>query len=409
MFENTLFLLQLAVIIGTSRAVAWLFKRIGQTQVVGEMAAGIVLGPTVFGYFAPQAFHSLFPPASLPFLNVLSQIGLVVFVFLVGVRTDFGELRPHSRLAGATSVGSILVPLVMGGLLAVYLFPRYGTVNQASFALFVGTAVSVTAFPVLARILMERDLLNTRIGTLAIACAAVADLSAWVLLTIITVFTQQSRTVFPPLWMAAIITCYTACVFGARHLLERVSRGWEPGRPSLGAVALLLVLAMLSAAATEWMGLHALIGAFIAGLVTPRSVRKELVDHLEPATLILLIPIFFALTGIKVNFLFSAGSGAYMDLLLIMAVAVASKWGAAAVTSHWMGLPWHEASQLGLMLNTRGLVELIVLNVGLEAGIISTSLYSLMVCMAIVTTVMATPVIDWIRLRHSGRPQAVAR
>src|SRR6187402_1746618 len=155
MFENTLFLLQLAVIIGTSRAVAWLFQRIGQTQVVGEMAAGIVLGPTVFGYFVPQAFHSLFPPASLPFLNVLSQIGLVVFVFLVGVRTDFGELRPHSRLAGATSVISILVPLVMGGLLAVYLFPRYGTVNQASFALFVGTAISVTAFPVLARILME--------------------------------------------------------------------------------------------------------------------------------------------------------------------------------------------------------------------------------------------------------------
>lgn len=409
MFENTLFLLQLAVIIGTSRAVAWLFQRIGQTQVVGEMAAGIVLGPTVFGYFAPQLFHTVFPPASLPFLNALSQIGLVIFVFLVGVRTDFGELRLHSRLAAATSLVSILVPLILGGLLSIYLFPRYGGINQVSFALFIGTATSVTAFPVLARILMERDLLNTRIGTLAIACAAVDDLAAWTLLTIITVFTQQSRTVFPPLWMTAILTGYAVCVFGVRHLLDRISRSWKPGKPSLGTVALLLVLAMLSAAATEWMGLHALIGAFIAGLVTPRGVRKELVDHLEPATLILLIPIFFALTGIKANFRLSAGSGAYTDLLLIIGVAVISKWGAATVVSRWMGLQWHEASQLGLMLNTRGLVELIVLNVGLEAGIISNSLYSLMVCMALVTTVMATPVIDWIRHRHSRRTQTVAR
>jgi Kef-type K+ transport system membrane component KefB len=165
---------------------------------------------------------------------------------------------------------------------------------------------------------------------------------------------------------------------------------------------------MLSAAATEWMGLHALIGAVIAGRIAPRGIGKEWVERLEPATLILLIPIFFALTGIKANFLSATGSGAYTDLLLILMVAILGKWGAATITSRWMGLPWGEASQLGLMLNTRGLVELIVLNVGLEAGILSNTLYSLMVCMAIVTTVMATPIIDWIRKRPAGVPRVAA-
>jgi Kef-type K+ transport system membrane component KefB len=408
MFENTLFLLQLAVIIGVSRAVAWLFQRIGQTQVVGEMAAGIALGPTVLGHFAPQVFHSLFPPESLPFLNALSQAGLVIFVFLVGVRTNFGELRLYGRLAAVTSVASIVVPLVMGGVLAVYLYPRYGKVNPVAFALFIGTATSVTAFPVLARILLERDLLHTRIGTLSIACAAVADLAAWTLLTIITVLMQQSRTVYSGTGMVATVLVYSACIFAVRYALALASLRWKPDNLSLGAIAVLLVLATLSAAATEWMGLHALIGAFVAGLITPRHVGKELVQHLEPATLILLIPIFFALTGIKANFVFSPGSGEYTDLLLIVAAAVVSKWGAAAITSRWMGLPWREASQLGLMLNTRGLVELIVLNVGLETGIISNSLYSLLVCMAIVTTVMASPIIDWIRRSDPGPARVAA-
>jgi len=404
MFDNTLFLLQLAAIVGESRLIAWGFQRIGQSQVVGEMAAGIALGPTLFGHFAPETFQALFPTHSLPFLHALSQAGLVIFVFLVGVRTDFGELRFHSRLAAATSIVSIAVPLALGGLIAGYLFPRYGRGNPMAFALFIGTAVSVTAFPVLARILMERDMLQTRIGTLAIACAAVADLAAWTLLAVITVLTQQGRTAGSAGSTAAMLIGYAGCVFLVRFLLGRLARGWEAGRISLGAMAVLLVMAMLSAAATEWMGFHALIGAFVAGLAAPRQVREPLVEYLEPATLILLIPIFFALTGIKVNFRFVAGAGVYWDLALILAVAVISKWGAASVTSWRMGLPWREASQLGVLLNTRGLVELIVLNVGLEAGILSSGLYSLMVCMAMVTTVMATPLLDWHRRWGSVRP-----
>lgn len=372
------------------------------------MASGIFLGPTLFGHFVPQDFHALFPPTSLVYLTALSQAGLVIFVFLVGVRTDFGELRLHSRLAAATSLVSVSVPLVMGGLLAIYLFPKYGHDNRFAFALFLGTATSVTAFPVLARILIERNLFNTRIGNLAIACAAVDDLAAWTLLTIITVITQQSRSSFPLIWLAPIVVGFGICALGVRYVLGRVAARWKPGALPLSAIAVLVVLAMLSAALTEWIGLHALIGAFVAGLVTPRVVRQELVDRLEPATLLLLIPIFFALTGIKTNLLFTTGSGAYIDLMLILLVAVASKWGAATVTSRLMGLSWNDASQLGVLLNTRGLVELIVLNVGLETGIISQTLFSLMVCMAIVTTVMATPVIDLLRRRDAAGISRVA-
>lgn len=402
MTGNTQLFLQLALIVGVSRACAWLFRRMGQTQVVGEMAAGIALGPTLFGQLFPEAHRSFFPPGSLGPLQAFSQVGIAIFVFLVGVRTDFEELRPHSRLAAVTSVVSIAAPLAMGALLAFYLLPRYGSNNPTAFCLFLGVAISVTAFPVLARILMERNLLETRIGALAIACAAVSDLAAWALLAVLTVLTQGSHSGFPLAWLAPALVIYGICAMGLRRLLPRIAVSKRDGELAMGSIAVLLVVAMISAAATEWMGLHALVGAFVAGLITPRSLRKELIEHLEPATLLLMIPIFFALTGLKTNLVVGIGVPAYLDLGLILFVAVVSKWGAAAATSRWMGLPWNEASQLGLMLNARGLVELVVLNVGLELGIIPNSLFSLMVCMAIVTTIMATPLIDWLRRRATG-------
>lgn len=406
MFDTTLFLLQLAVIIGVSRIVAWIFQRLGQSQVVGEMAAGIALGPTLLGQVAPDAFHALFPPASMGFLNALSQVGLVVFVYLVGVRTDFTELRLHSKLAAVASAASIGVPMGLGAVLALYLYRTYGTGNELAFTLFIATAISVTAFPVLARILMERNLLHTRVGALAIACAGVSDLVAWLLLTLITVLRHGNWSPAP---LAVQAAAYGIGMWLVWYLMRRVASRWDAASLPMGAIAVLIVVALLSAAATDWMGLHSLVGALLAGLITPRKLRVELVSRLESATILLMIPIFFAMTGIKTNLVFPVVAGrAYLDLLVILTVAVVSKFGAGTLASRWMGLSWNEASQLGVMLNTRGLVELIVLNVGLETGIITEMLFSQMVCMAVVTTVMATPLLDALRRRSVNGLEAAS-
>jgi len=393
MFDNALFLLQIAVIIGFSRLVAWAFGKVGQPQVVGEMAAGIALGPTLFGWLFPSAYHALFPAGSLGFLNALSQTGLTIFIFLVGVRTDFGELRRLKGVAIVTSNVSVVLPLVMGIGLAQYLYPRYGSGDQVAFSLFIGTAMSVTAFPVLARILMERNLLQTRLGSIAIACAAVDDITAWILLAAIvgmTTHDQNSR----PLWLMLVyVAAYLAIMLALGRVLHAWAKRIDEKKLPLERLLIFVVLALVSGAAGEWIGIHTLVGAFVAGLVTPRQFRQQLIDKLEAVTLWVLIPLFFVLTGIRTNLILPSGS--YADLLLILGVAIVSKWGGTMAGAHAKGIAWREACHLGLMMNTRGLVELIVLNVGLEKSILSPVLFSMMVCMALVTTVMATPLMDW--------------
>jgi Kef-type K+ transport system membrane component KefB len=384
------------VIVGFSHLVAALFRRFGQPRVVGEMAAGIALGPTLFGWIAPGAYQSLFPSASLGFLNALSQAGLAIFIFLVGVRVDFAEIRRQSGIAIVTSNISVLLPLLMGIASAQYLFPRYGTGDRLGFALFIGTAMSVTAFPVLARILMERNLLGTRLGSVAIACAAIDDLTAWILLAVIVALTKHDANA-RPLWLMSVYVVVFVC---AMVILGRVLEAWskrgDERKLPLDSILIFIVLALVSGAVGEWIGIHALVGAFMAGLVTPRKFRQQLIEKLEAVTLLVLMPLFFALTGIRTNLLFRAGGGAYFDLVFILLVAIASKWLGTMIGARAKGMAWRDACQLGLMMNTRGLVELIVLNVGLDIGILSPALFSMMVCMALVTTFMATPLMDWL-------------
>jgi Kef-type K+ transport system membrane component KefB len=408
MFDNKLFLIQIAAIIGFSWLVAVLFRRFGQPRVVGEMAAGIALGPTLFGWVAPGAYHSLFPVASLTFLNALSQVGLVIFIFLVGVRVDFAEMRRQSGMAVVISNISVLVPLMAGMALACYLFPLYGHGTQLSFALFLGTAMSVTAFPVLARILVERNLLGTRLGSIAIACAAVDDLTAWILLAIVVALTKHDTSA-RPVWLTLL---YLIAYLGVMLLVGRALAAWarrfEQKSLPIDATLLFVVLALLSGAASEQLGLHALIGAFTAGLVIPRKCRQLLIDKLESLTILILIPLFFVLTGVRTNINFSAGPAAYRDFALILVVAIASKWGGTMIGACAKGMAWPEACQLGLMMNTRGLVELIVLNVGLDVGVLSPELFSMMVCMALVTTAMTTPLLDWVGVRSRTAATAAA-
>ena len=405
MFNNALFLVQVAVIAGFSRLLAWAFRRFGQPQVVGEMAAGILLGPTLLGLVAPGVWHSLFPPESLGFLNALSQAGLAIFMFLVGVKVDFAEMRRHSSLAVVTSNISIILPLLMGFALAGYLFPRYGSGDPLAFALFIGTAMSVTALPVLARILTERNLLNTRLGSVAIACAAIDDITAWILLATIVAITKHDQDARPIWLMLLYVVLYGMAMFLLGKALNAWSRRIHKRKLPLDATLFFVVIALVSGALADWIGIHALVGAFVAGLVTPRQFREQLVGKLEAITLLILIPLFFALTGIRTNLLFGGGARVWFDLFLILFVAMASKWGATMVGARIKGMDWREACQLGLMMNTRGLVGLVVLSVGQEQGILSGQLFSMMVFMALVTTFMAAPLMDRVAIH---KPEAVA-
>ena len=370
------------------------------------MAAGILLGPTVFGWFAPRAYRWLFSSESLGSLNALSQTGLVIFVFLIGVRVDLGELRRQGKLVAAASSGSIVAPLLMGVALAQYLFPSYGSGDRTVFALFLGTAMSVTAFPVLARILTERNLLSTWIGSVAIACAAIDDVTAWIFLAAIMALTAHGVR---PFWLTLTYTGVHLSVlvilgFVAGHWPKRSKHQPTPVNATLG----FLMLAFASAAASEWIGIHSAVGAFVAGLVTPRRWRQPLIEQLEGPTLLLLLPLFFGLTGIRTNLNFQAGARAYFDLILILLVAVLSKWGGTMFAARAKGMHWREACQLGVMMNARGLVELIVLNVGLDRGVLSPALFSMMVCMAVVTTIMTTPLMDWLSaVKMKSQPQSV--
>ena len=291
MFHSELFLFQLALIVGFSRLVAWLFGKIGQPQVVGEMAAGIALGPTLFGFLAPGAWHTVFPAESLGYLNALSQAGLVIFIFLIGVRVDFEELRQQSRITLFASTTNVVAPLLTGLALAPWLFKRYaGGADSVTFALFIGTTMSVTAFPVLARILAERGMLGTTLGNVAIACAAVSDLVAWILLAVVVSMTTLGK-LSRPLWqMFLLLILYGLAIAAIGRLLRWWVRRLPPKGIRLEIMVVFVVLALLSGAAGDWIGVHSLVGAFAAGLVTPREFREPLIDRLETVTLVILMP-----------------------------------------------------------------------------------------------------------------------
>jgi Kef-type K+ transport system membrane component KefB len=418
MLDLRTLLLQIIVICAAARGVGWCFERLRQPRVVGEMVAGILLGPSLLGWLLPDVSSSLFPPASLGLLNGLSQIGLLLFMFHVGLTLDTTHLRQSGRAVLFTSQVSIIVPLISGGALAVYLHDRLSSdaVSPFTFALFMGTAMSVTAFPVLARILTERHLLNTSIGVIAISAAAVDDVTAWCLLAflIATVRAAGDGLFWLPVAGLAAYLLVALCVI--RPLLQRtrLAASSSIGRDGL---AFLLLFMILSSWTTERIGIHALFGAFLAGVILPKneSLVHSVSERLEPLTSALLLPLFFAFTGLRTSVGVLNGAGAWMDCVLIVAVAVAGKLAGCAVTLRLTGASWREAIAVGVLMNTRGLVELVILNVGLDLGVISPTLFSMLVIMAVVTTVMASPLLDlvlppvWLRLSLNAPPTNSSR
>jgi Kef-type K+ transport system membrane component KefB len=402
MLDFKLLIAQVGVILIVARLVGWLFRKIHQPRVIGEMVAGIMLGPSLLGWVAPSASAALFPPASLGYLNALSQIGLLLFMFLVGLELDLEQLRKLGRAAMTTSLTSIIAPFILGFLLAFYLYPRLSdrSVNFTGFALFMSIAMSVTAFPVLARILTERDMLRSSVGAVAITCAAVDDVTAWIILAGIIVLIRSSDLPLP-LWMmlAGLGVFVLVMLVVVRRALQRLVALYERQKGlthDILAVVLLVVIA--SGWVTEFLGVHALFGAFLAGAIMPRhhELSRELWQRCEPLVVTLLLPLFFAFTGLRSSFFLISGAQMWYYCAIIIALAIIGKLGGSLVAARINGMSWREATAVGVLMNTRGLVELVILNIGLDLGILSQTLFSIMVLMALVTTFMTSPLLSWI-------------
>ena len=403
----SLLLLQMLVIIAAARLLGRVFRHIGQPAVIGEIFAGILLGPSLLGLLWPEALAFLFPPAALAPLQLLSQIGVLLFMFAVGLEVDLAELRRQARTALLISHASMLLPLLLGMALALAAFPLLAApgVPFYAFALFLGIAMSITAFPVLARILEERRMLHAPVGRLAIACAAIGDVSAWCLLALVVALVHAHGLA------AAGLTVVLALLFVlGLHLLAKpaLQRGFgavlAADRSGTAAMALALVLLLGCSAFTEVIGIHALFGAFLAGTAMPAGAvfRGPLRERLQGFSSVGLLPLFFALTGLRTQLGLLQGAQDWLLCGLIVAVAVAGKLGGTLLAARLTGSGWREAFTLGALMNTRGLVELIVLNVGYDLGILSARVFTMLVIMALLTTCITGPLLSLIRVGKPG-------
>jgi Kef-type K+ transport system membrane component KefB len=408
----TLLLGQIAAILLASRALGVVARFFGQPLVIAEMVAGILLGPSLFGLLWPQGFHALFPPTSLPVLHLLSQLGLVLFMFMVGLEFDARLLGSQKRASVLISHASIVVPFLLGVGMAYLLRDSYkaSSVPFLPFALFCGCSLSVTAFPVLARILGERELMQSRVGAIAIASAAVDDVTAWCLLAVVVAITHSSgMDAVRTLLLSGLFIAFV--LFVARPLLRRVVERLEnPAAPSRSAVVGMLFLLVISAAITESIGIHALFGAFLFGACLPKQggFAKAMAEKLESVAVLLLMPLFFAYSGLRTQIGLLSGAQHWLVALGFIAAATLGKFGGSALAARATGLRWREASAIGVLMNTRGLMELIVLNVGMDLGVITPTVFTMLVIMALVTTIGTTPILRWVypdsvrSLSHDG-------
>jgi Kef-type K+ transport system membrane component KefB len=407
-----LLLLSVAVLVACARVAGITARFVGQPQVMGEMAMGIALGPSLLGWVAPQWSATLFPVANHPHLNTLSQLGLLLFMFLVGLEFDLKRLRQLGHTAVLASHASITLPMLLGVLLALYLYPRLGSSDVAfhEFALFMGTAMSVTAFPVLARILRERRLNDTMIGTVAIACAAVDDVTAWCLLAGIVALARASQHALPVPMMLAGLAAFVAAVTVLRRWgLGAFLANFEKRRHlSEDNIAILLTVVMVASVTTEWLGLHLLFGAFFVGVMLPKTDAfvHAVTGRFELIATTLLLPIFFAYTGLRTEIGLVVGAQMWFYCGLILLLAIVGKLFGSAVAAWISGLAPRDSIALGVLMNTRGLMELVVLNLGLDLGIISPAVFSMLVVMALVTTFMTTPLL--MRLYPEARRRAAS-
>jgi Kef-type K+ transport system membrane component KefB len=399
-------LMQLIVIILAARALGSAFLRVGQPAVTGEIVAGILLGPSLLGLVLPPAEAFLFPAPSLGALGVLSQVGVILFMFVVGIEVDLQHLRQKAQAALLVSHASIVVPFFLGAGFALLVYRQYAPASIAfsAFALFMGVAMSITAFPVLARIIEERRLGRTPLGAIAIACAAVDDITAWCMLAVVVAIAKADALAGAALTVALTLAFIVLMLFVIRPRVARLLRAEEFDEShSRRLVAGVLVFVFAAALATEAIGIHALFGAFLAGVVMPSNSRLRgfLRERLETFSAVFLLPLFFALTGLRTQVGLLDSWPDWLTCAALIAVAIAGKLGGSMLAARWTGMGWREAFAVGALMNTRGLVELIVLNIGYDLGILSPRIFTMMVLMALVTTFMTGPILS--RLGYGRR------
>ena len=402
--------LQLFVIIGASGVVAWLFTRCGQTAVVGEMVAGILLGPSLFGLLAPNAFQFIFAPSSLEALRLLSQIGVCLFLFTVGMELDVSEVRHKAQTAVVVSHSSIVIPYFLGVALALFVYSQLAQPGASflAFALFMGISMSITAFPVLVRILQDRGIFKTSLGSTATACAAVDDVTAWCVLAFVVAIARATSVVGAAFNLGLVLIFIALMLFVIKPKLPTWLgyQALERPNPSKAVLAVIFVVVIVSALTTELIGIHALFGAFLAGIVMPTAAgfRDKLVVRVENLSAVLLLPVFFAFTGLRTQIGLLTGVQDWVICFVIIAVATAGKLGGSAVAARFTGMNWRESLQLGALMNTRGLMELIALNIGYDMGILSQRIFTMLVIMALITTVMTGPLVTLF-----GKPRQVSQ
>ena len=395
-------LLQLVVILVVVQIFGYLCGRIGQLWVIGEILAGLALGPSLLGAFWPGLKIQLFPAAALPTLQTLGDIGLVLYMFSLGARLDTHLMLRQSRTAIVTSISTILLPLFIGALLGFFLYPGLAGqhANLVSFMLLVGTAMAVTAFPVLARLLAEKDMLGTRVGMLALTCAAIDDVIAWCLLATVVALIH-ARGLTSLLLTIGLTILFIGFMLGMlRPLLAYADRRIQSKQV---LVALSIILLLLSAYATNAIGIHPVFGGFLMGIILPRrTVFIEQVRSLDQVNNLLFLPLFFVYSGLRTQIGLISAPALWLVCLLVLAVACAGKILSGSLSVRWMGESWRESLSLGVLMNTRGLVDLIVLNIGLDLGVLSPTLFAMLVIMAIVTTMMASPLLPLLGYRQKS-------
>lgn len=396
-----LLLVQIITILFVARLFGWICNRIGQPTVVGEMIAGIVLGPSVVGMFFPEYSAMLFPKESLGNLQFLSQIGLILFMYVVGMELDLSVLRKKAKDAVIISHASIIIPFTLGTGLAYFIYEKFAPdgVAYLSFCLFLGIAMSITAFPVLARIVQERGLHRTRIGAMVITCAAADDVTAWCILAAVIAIVKAGSFVSSLYIIGLSIAYVMLMLYVVKPFLKRIGDLYSnKDNVSKPLVAIFFLTLLISAYVTEIIGIHALFGAFMAGAIMPENMRFRniFIEKVEDVSQIMLLPLFFVFTGLRTQIGLLDDPAMWQVCGLIILVAVTGKFLGSAITAKFVGQNWRDSLTIGALMNTRGLMELIVLNIGYDLGVLSKEIFSMMVLMALATTFMTGPALDLI-------------